>query len=123
MSIVRLRLPLRRLHTPHSTSRAAVELHRKLQRLWSEGAEVSTILESLEAARPTIVPQERMSQERIQQLTNALNGLTPLQRAVLVLIRRDRMSYEEIATLTGHCRCCIQRTHHEATWTFISQSR
>jgi RNA polymerase sigma-19 factor, ECF subfamily len=56
-----------------------------------------------QANRPVELPTEDLADEldRTQQLEKALLRLAPMDRAVIVFIKRDGLSYEETAQVTG----------------------
>jgi RNA polymerase sigma-19 factor, ECF subfamily len=42
-----------------------------------------------------------MHRQDMQRLSKALDGMTPMSRAVILLHRRDGLTYEQIATHVG----------------------
>lgn len=69
-----------------------------------ESVDIGTLINEMEAAPESDPFLQAERQQQLQELQQALNGLSPKAQAVLLLHRRDGYSLEEIARQLGFSR-------------------
>lgn len=69
-----------------------------------------------EAEHPTELPPDELAErlDAVRRLQHALRKLSPMQRAVVLCLKRDGMSYEETAQATGLTYWTVEKYYFQA---------
>ncbi len=69
-----------------------------------------------EAEHPAELPADELANtlDTTRQLERALAQLPPMHRAIIVLLKRDGLTYEEVAQATGLSWWTVEKYYHQA---------